>query len=253
MAADLPPIHDGNEILKYADDTYLVIPADNTYTCLDELSHIAAWAAANNMQLNNAKTKEIIFRSRSKGAKEAHLPPSQSDIERVTSITVLNVIINDQLTATDNVSYILTACTSLLCALYVLRCHGIPDQSLKDVCQATVLAKITYCLPAWSGLCTAADRIRLNSFLRRCVKLEYYRSNDPPSISSTADNAENTLFENVLRNPQHVVQPYLKERLQLRYNLRNRPGINKSVFEKTVDLNDRDFLVRNIYKNSYKT
>jgi len=76
-AADLRPILDGNDILKYmyADDTYLVIPAYNTYTCLDELSHIAAWAAANNMQLNNAKTKEIIFRSRSKRAKEAH-PPS---------------------------------------------------------------------------------------------------------------------------------------------------------------------------------
>jgi len=32
-AADLRPIHDGNRILKYADDTYIVIPADNTYTC----------------------------------------------------------------------------------------------------------------------------------------------------------------------------------------------------------------------------
>ena len=30
-AADLRPIHDGNEILKYADDTYLVIPAANTH------------------------------------------------------------------------------------------------------------------------------------------------------------------------------------------------------------------------------
>jgi len=47
------------------------------------------------------------------------------------------------------------------------------------------------------------------------------------------------LFENVLRNPQRVLQPYLEERSQLRYNLRNRPGINKSLFEKTVDLNDK--------------
>ena len=48
---------------------------------------------------------------------------------------------NDQLTATNHFSYILTACTSLLYALHVLRCHGIADQSLKDVFQATVLAK----------------------------------------------------------------------------------------------------------------
>jgi len=31
-AADLCPVHDGNDILKYADDTYLVIPAANTHT-----------------------------------------------------------------------------------------------------------------------------------------------------------------------------------------------------------------------------
>ena len=227
-AADLRPIHDGNEILKYADDTYLVIPAANTRTCPEELMHIEAWAATNNMQLNNAKTKEIVFRSRSKRGKEVQLPPSQPAIERVNSITALGVVINDQLTATDHVSYILTACTSLLYALRVLRCHGIPDQSLKDVFQATVLAKITYCLPAWSGLCTAADRTRLNSFLRRCVKLGYYSSNDPPTISSIADELEDTLFKSILRNAQRVLQPYLEERPQLHYNLRDRPDLKST-------------------------
>ena len=106
---------------------------------------IEAWAVTNNMQLNNAKTKEIIFRSCSKCGKEVQLPSLQPDIKQVNSITALGVVINDQLTATDHVGYILTACTSLLYALRVLRCHGIPDQSLKDVFQATVLVKITAC------------------------------------------------------------------------------------------------------------
>ena len=43
----------------------------------------------------------------------------------------------------------------------------------------------------------------------------------------------------------------LEERPQLHYNLRNRHGINKTLIEKTVDLNDRDFLVRNLFKVSY--
>jgi len=97
----------------------------------------------------------------------------------------------------------------------------------------------------------AADRTRLNSFLGRCVKLGYYSSNDAPTISSTADDVEGTLFKSILRNAQHVLQPYLDERPQLHYNLRNRPGINKTLMEKTVDLNDRDFLVRNLFKVSY--
>jgi len=59
-----------------------------------------------------------------------------------------------------------------LYALRVLRSHGLPELSVKDVFQATVLTKITYCLPAWFwfGFCTAADRNRLVTSLRRCVK-----------------------------------------------------------------------------------
>ena len=44
------------------------------------------------------------------------LPQPQHDIERVNSITARGVVISDQLTATDHVSYILSACTSLLYA-----------------------------------------------------------------------------------------------------------------------------------------
>ena len=71
------------------------------------------------------------------------------------------------------------------------------------------------------------------------------------TISSIADNAPDTVFKSILRNAQHVLQPYLEERPQLHYNLRNRPGINKTLIEKTVDLNDRNFLVLSLFKVSY--
>ena len=75
---------------------------------------------------------------------------------------------------------------SHLYALRVLRCHGIPDRSLKDVFQATVLAKITYCLPAWSGLCTAADRTRLLSeTVREAWVLFLQRSTDYHPLPTT--------------------------------------------------------------------
>jgi len=47
------------------------------------------------------------------------------------------------------------------------------------------------------------------------------------------------------------MQSCLEERPQPHYNLRNRPGVNKTLIEKTVDLNNREFLVRNLYKVSY--
>jgi len=78
---------------------------------------------------------------------------------------VLGVIINDRLTATDHVHNLLSTSTGLLYALRVLSHHGIPTALLQDVFGATVISRITYCAPAWSGGCSAADIVHLQAFL----------------------------------------------------------------------------------------
>ena len=53
---------DGNDLLKYADDTYLIIPAVNVETRCTDLSHISEWAKRNNLKLNLAKlTKSFLL------------------------------------------------------------------------------------------------------------------------------------------------------------------------------------------------
>jgi len=47
--ADLKPIHARNSLIKYADDTYLVVPAECADSRAAELDNIAAWAAKNNL------------------------------------------------------------------------------------------------------------------------------------------------------------------------------------------------------------
>jgi len=47
--------------LKYADDTYLIVPAVVSYTVEEELNHIADWSRAKNLRLNQSKSQEIIF------------------------------------------------------------------------------------------------------------------------------------------------------------------------------------------------
>jgi len=42
-ASDLHAICNGNELCKYADDTYLIIPAVNVNTRSNELQHITDW------------------------------------------------------------------------------------------------------------------------------------------------------------------------------------------------------------------
>ena len=131
--------------------------------------------------LNRTKSKELIF-IREKCGQSSQPPPPCPDIERVSCAKVLGITLNDRLSATDRVNNLLTSCSSLLYVMRVLRGHGISTESLHDVFRATILAKIMYRLPAWSGLCSASDRAKLDSFLNRCKRLGFC-DNTVPTIS----------------------------------------------------------------------
>ena len=81
------------------------------------------------------------------GAREAMPHP---DIECGQQVTVLGVVINDRMSASDHVIYFITSCARLLYALRVLRVHGLPQQSLNDVYWATIQRKFLYASPALS-------------------------------------------------------------------------------------------------------
>jgi len=151
------------------------VPGVNTDTCQEETGHIQTWTAFNKLKLNRNKTKEIVFSSRRQALA---LPPPRPDIDRVTSLQVIGVIVNDKLTAADHVTMLLSSCISLLYAILVLRSHGTPTTSLHD----TVVTRIQYAAPAWSGMSSATDRARLDSLLRRGKRLGYC-SNDVPTVT----------------------------------------------------------------------
>jgi hypothetical protein len=60
-ASDLHPVTSGNVMDKYADDTYLIIPASNNRSCAVELAQINKWARENYLHLNREKSVEIVF------------------------------------------------------------------------------------------------------------------------------------------------------------------------------------------------
>jgi len=94
----------------------------------------------------------------------SRLTGKSTDIDSITLRCFVGIFVDNRLTATDHVDHLLSSCASLLYALRVRRSHGIPSTSLQDVFRATVVAKVTYCAPAWSGTCSAPDRARLDSF-----------------------------------------------------------------------------------------
>ena len=155
-AADLDTSTSGNCIFKYADDTYIVIPASNAQSRSTELNHVAQWAHTNNLKLNRAKSTEIIFcnsRSKRPECNLSELP----DIRRVTAITVLGVNITNHLSISEHVSGVITKCAQSLHALKILRNHGMSDDALNVIYKAVVIARVLHAIPAWWGFTTATD------------------------------------------------------------------------------------------------
>ena len=92
----------------------------------------------------------------------------------------------------------------------------------------TVIAKLTYGAPAWSGLCSANDRARLDAFLRR-TKRYGYCSEDIATISDLFTVTDESLFKRVLHNDLHVLQPLLPAKTSFSYNLRPQQTITQKV------------------------
>jgi len=61
-----------------------------------------------------------------------------------------------------------------------------------------------YASPAWWEFATAADKQRIEAFVRRGVRLGLYLADDPTPAELSADSDDN-LFECILSNNHHVL------------------------------------------------
>ena len=127
-ASDLHPVTDGNELCKYADDTYIIIPAVNLGSRFAELCSITDWAYKNNLKLNLAKSQEIIFANK---RRKAHFsaPVIMPELQRVQVLKVLGVTLTNGLSVSLHVQNVITTCAQTLYALRVLRAHGLCDSA----------------------------------------------------------------------------------------------------------------------------
>ena len=89
------------------------------------------------------------------------------------------------------------------------------------MCSVLVVAKVTYGVPAWSSICSAADRMRLDSFLNQCKRLGF-DDKDFSTVNQLFSDADDIFFERIMINSEHVLQPFLPDKPDLSSNLRER-------------------------------
>ena len=95
------------------------------------------------------------------------------------------------------------------------------DDCLQEVFRSTVLARLVYASPAWSGFCSANNVNKLGRFLNRCKPLKYC-SPTTPRITEQFDKADQSLFETVLTDRHHVLYRLLPPNKTDQYTLRPR-------------------------------
>jgi hypothetical protein len=247
-ASDLGPMTTGNHLVKFADDTYLIVPASNVDSRSAELNNIEAWAQKNNLTLNRSKSKETLFIDPRR--KRQYISPLPlPGVVRETSVTILGVTITDRLSASDHVRGIISNSARTLYALKVLRAHGMCDADLQVVFRSVIVAKLMYASSAWCGFIKEADRQRVDAFLLRSKRCGYCPP-DLPSFQQLCELSDEQLFNKIINNDQHLLANLLPPQTiaSQNYNLRNRTH-NRQLPARSGHLTDSNFFTRMLYAN----
>jgi hypothetical protein len=242
MESDLRTLSAMNILMKYADDTNLLVPANSDISLADEFSNIKQWAVDNRMTINVTKTKELVFRR--PNPRHAVVNPAPLDqVEQVQCAKLLGVLLNSNLRFDDHLADVLKVCSQRTYLLKLLRDQGLPQTHLNTVFMAIILSKVLYALPAWRGLLTVEQIGQINAFLKRsfkygfCVKLFIFEE--------LADKADMTMF-NKMRYENHCLHGLLPQVKTSSLHLRKK-GHPYELPRCASELHKRTFLPRCLF------
>ena len=157
---------------------------------------------------------------------------------------ILGVTIQDSLGMDAHIRALVVSASQNLYALKIIKAHGLPNPLLYNVCQATLVARLTYAAPAWYGFTKAAERARLQAVLTKATRWGLY-SKPAPLFDNLVKSADNKLFRNILNLASHVLHSLLPPTKTTTYNLRSRA--HNSVLPAKNASSERKFLLRMLY------
>ena len=137
-------------ILRYADDTNLLVPQCSDTSILDEFEAIRNWTRLNKMQLNVKKTKELVFH---RPNPRFSLPDPLPHIECVNGLKLLGVFLNANFKFDEHVNKMLCLCSQRMYLLKQLKSQVLGIKQLHIVFTALIVSSFTCTLrspcPGW--------------------------------------------------------------------------------------------------------
>src|SRR6218665_3611281 len=90
--------------------------------------------------------------------------------EQVSTLRVLGVVLQSNLSIGAHIDHILARCASSTHVLRILMSHGLGTHKLHEVVRMTSLAMLLYASSSWWGFTSAQDRQRLESMVPRMIR-----------------------------------------------------------------------------------
>jgi len=116
----------------------------------------------------------------------------------------------NHLSVSDHLRDVTSKCSQTP-ALKVLRCHGMNDEALRQVLQSSRHCQASVRIASLVGYTMAADKERLEAFIRRGIRLGLYQA-DHPMTTQLADNNDDNLFSSLLTNGHHILKQLLPDK-----------------------------------------
>jgi len=129
-------------LVKFADDLTLVAPAAAIVSVEAEFASVQSWARDNKLQINLAKTKEIVI-TRCGGRGFMH-PPLIAGVARENLVKLIGVTFNNHLSFADHVLKLQIVARQRLYLLQLLKRQGLDSTCLEVVFKAIVLSTMLY-------------------------------------------------------------------------------------------------------------
>ena len=151
---DMKNISEEVKSIVYADDTNLVVSGKSVEEAANKaniiLNKFIDYFNMNKLSLNETKTKYMIFTRQKYSSKKPKIIINETELEQVSSIKFLGVVLNDRLNWSDHKTYIKTKISKNIGILN--RCRKILNlNDILTMYNSFVLPYLSYCLPLWGN------------------------------------------------------------------------------------------------------
>ena len=202
--SSLKLVHPFKKMIKFADDTYLVIPSSNSNSLQLELDSLSEWAKLSNLSLNLKKSYELIIHKNY----NVITPPSLHPSFQQTFLTILGVSYTETFNITPHINNNITKCYQTFHALKIIGAHGRCGPKLYDITKSLVISRIEYARPSWCGFANSEHIKQLQSILNKLIRINFLSPNYP-KLKAMFASFDECSFSGFTNNQHHVLHQIL--------------------------------------------